>query len=84
MCIRDRHLTAAALRRSGERWRAMFEGMQEAFFLSEALRDAQGRTVDFRFIEVHPAFERQSGMKAGDTLGHTLREICLLYTSRGV
>ncbi|WZB75660.1 GAF domain-containing protein [Achromobacter insuavis] len=27
----ERHLTAA-LRRSGERWRAMFEGMQEAFF----------------------------------------------------
>lgn len=71
----ERHLTAAELRRSGERWRAMFEGMQEAFFLSEALRDAQGRIVDFRFIEVNPAFERQSGMKEGDTLGHTLREM---------
>ncbi|WP_241064060.1 GAF domain-containing protein, partial [Achromobacter xylosoxidans] len=71
----ERHLTETALRRSGERWRAMFEGMQEAFFLSEALRDAQGRIVDFRFIEVNPAFERQSGMKEGDTLGHTLREM---------
>ncbi len=71
----ERHLTEAALRRSGERWRAMFEGMQEAFFLSEALRDAQGNIVDFRFIEVNPAFERQSGMKEGDTLGHTLREM---------
>ena len=71
----ERHLTETALRRSGERWRAMFEGMQEAFFLSEALRDAAGRIVDFRFIEVNPAFERQSGMKDGDTLGHTLREM---------
>ncbi|WP_395757745.1 PAS domain S-box protein [Achromobacter sp. EB05] len=71
----ERHLTEVALRRSGERWRAMFDGMQEAFFLSEALRDAQGRIVDFRFIEVNPAFERQSGMKEGDTLGHTLREM---------
>ncbi len=71
----ERHLTETALRRSGERWRAMFEGMQEAFFLSEALRDADGRIVDFRFIEVNPAFERQSGMKEGDTLGHTLREM---------
>lgn len=71
----ERHVTETALRRSGERWRAMFEGMQEAFFLSEALRDAQGRIVDFRFIEVNPAFERQSGMKEGDTLGHTLREM---------
>ena len=71
----ERHLTELALRRSGERWRAMFEGMQEAFFLSEALRDTQGNIVDFRFIEVNPAFERQSGMKEGDTLGHTLREM---------
>ncbi|WP_454674195.1 PAS domain S-box protein [Achromobacter pestifer] len=71
----ERHLTDAALRDSGERWRAMFDGMQEAFFLSEALRDENGRIVDFRFLEVNPAFERQSGMKEGDTLGHTLREM---------
>ncbi|WP_188590744.1 GAF domain-containing protein, partial [Achromobacter denitrificans] len=71
----ERHLTELALRQSGERWRTMFEGMQEAFFLSEALRDADGRIADFRFLEVNPAFERQSGMKEGDTLGHTLREM---------
>ena len=71
----ERHLTESALRRSGERWRGMFEGMQEAFFLSEALRDPDGRIADFRFLEVNPAFERQTGMKEGDTLGHTLREM---------
>jgi len=71
----ERHLTELALRQSGERWRAMFAGMQEAFFLSEALRDDTGRIVDFRFLEVNPAFERQTGMKGGDTLGHTLREM---------
>ena len=71
----ERHLMDAALRRSGDRWRAMFDGMQEAFFLAEALRDGQGRVADFRFLEVNPAFERQSGMKEGDTLGHTLREM---------
>ncbi|WMD22010.1 PAS domain-containing protein [Achromobacter seleniivolatilans] len=71
----ERHLTESALRQSGERWRAMFDGMQEAFFLSEALRNEDGRIVDFRFLEVNPAFERQSGMKEGDTLGHTLREM---------
>ncbi|MEN4920400.1 GAF domain-containing protein [Achromobacter spanius] len=71
----ERHLVDVELRRSGERWRAMFDGMQEAFFLAEALRGEDGRIVDFRFLEVNPAFERQSGMKEGDTLGHTLREM---------
>ncbi|OAE54589.1 ATPase [Achromobacter xylosoxidans] len=71
----ERHLLDVALRRSGDRWRAMFEGMQEAFFLAEALRGEDGRITDFRFLEVNPAFERQSGMREGDTLGHTLREM---------
>ncbi|MGE8547596.1 MAG: GAF domain-containing protein, partial [Alcaligenes sp.] len=71
----ERHLLDVALRRSGDRWRAMFEGMQEAFFLAEALRGEDGRIADFRFLEVNPAFERQSGMREGDTLGHTLREM---------
>ncbi|SIT31195.1 GAF domain-containing protein [Achromobacter sp. MFA1 R4] len=71
----ERHRMDLALRHSGERWRAMFDGMQEAFFLAEALRDDAGRVTDFRFLEVNPAFERQSGMKEGDTLGHTLREM---------
>jgi PAS domain S-box-containing protein len=71
----ERHLLDVALRRSGERWRAMFDGMQEAFFLAEALRGQDGRISDFRFLEVNPAFERQSGMREGDTLGHTLREM---------
>lgn len=71
----ERHRTEQALRRSAERWRSMFDGMREGFFLSEALRDQDGRIVDFRFLEVNPAFERQSGMRAGSTLGHTLREM---------
>lgn len=71
----ERHLTEQALRRSAERWRSMFDGMQEGFFLSEALRDPTGRIIDFRLLEVNPAFERQSGLKAGGTLGRTLREM---------
>jgi len=71
----ERHRTEQALRDSSQRWRGMFEHMQEGFFLSEAMRDPDGRVTDFRFLEVNPAFEQQSGLQAGDTLGHSMREM---------
>lgn len=71
----ERHHIEQALRRSTERWRSMFDGMREGFFLCEALRDDSGRIADFRFLEANPAFERQSGMRVESTLGHTLREM---------
>ncbi|OZI43586.1 ATPase [Bordetella genomosp. 5] len=71
----ERYMSDRALRRSSERWRGIFERMQEGFFLSEAIRDRNGQITDFRFLEVNPALERQSGLRAGDTLGRTLREM---------
>ncbi|MCD0504133.1 PAS domain-containing protein [Bordetella petrii] len=71
----ERHRTEQALRASSERWRGIFQRMQEGFFLCEAMRNSEGRVTDFRFVEVNPAFEQQSGLQAGDTLGHSLREM---------
>ena len=71
----ERFRTEHALRESSERWRGMFQRMQEGFFLSEAMRDQGGKVTDFRFLEVNPAFELQSGLQAGDTLGHSMREM---------
>ncbi len=64
----------AALRRSEERWRGLFERMQEGFFLAEAVRDDTRRMTDFRFLEINPAFERQTGLAASTTVGRTVRE----------
>ncbi|MDQ8033750.1 MAG: GAF domain-containing protein [Bordetella sp.] len=71
----ERHVTERALHHSSERWRGIFERMQEGFFLSEAIRDRDGKICDFRFLEVNPALERQSGLRAGNTLGRTMREM---------
>lgn len=62
----------AELAASEARWRGLFTGMQEGFFLAELLRDAAGRAVDYRFLEINPAFARQSGLPA-DVAGRTIR-----------
>ena len=64
-----------ALRESEKRYRNLFEAMNEGFALHEIICDDVGRPCDYRFLEVNPAFERQTGLKAVDLVGHTLYEV---------
>ncbi|MGU3422943.1 PAS domain S-box protein [Methylobacterium sp. D54C] len=62
------------LARSEARWRGLFDGMQEGFFLGELIRDEDGRAIDYRFLEINSAFARQSGLPA-DSIGWTIRDL---------
>jgi PAS domain S-box-containing protein len=66
---------ATALRHNEKRWRDLFENMREGFFVAEAMRDSEGAIVDFRMIEVNPAFEAQRGLEEGTAPGRTIREL---------
>ncbi len=70
--ITQRTQAAAALRKSEERYRTLFESMTEGFCLIETLYE-NGQPVDYRFLEVNPAFESHTGLK--DTAGRTIREL---------
>ncbi|MCP2014691.1 PAS domain S-box-containing protein [Deinococcus sp. HSC-46F16] len=50
------------LRANEEKYRALFEQMDEAYTVVEVLKDAAGRWTDFRFLEVNAAFMRHTGM----------------------
>ncbi len=64
-----------ALKESEERYRTLFSNMGEAFALHEMLFDNQGVPVDYRFLEINEAFERQTGLKASKIIGKTVCEI---------
>ncbi|MFO0796660.1 MAG: ATP-binding protein [Gemmataceae bacterium] len=55
--------TEEALRASEEKYRTLFESIDEGFCVIEVLSDAAGRPSDYRFVEVNPAFEAQAGMR---------------------
>ena len=59
---------------SEARWRGLFTSMQGGFFLAELIRDAAGRPLDYRFLEINQAFARQSGLP-DDSVGRTIREL---------
>ncbi len=61
------------LRRSEERYRALFESMHEGFCVLELLFDEVGTPYDYRVVESNPAFERDTGLV--DIVGATARAI---------
>ena len=52
-----------AQRESEQSFRLLFESMDEGYCIIEVFFDAHDRPLDFRFLEVNPAFEKQSGLK---------------------
>ncbi|MBA3547303.1 MAG: response regulator [Nannocystis sp.] len=68
-----RQLAEAALRASEERYRTLFESIDDGYCLIQIIVDEQGDAVDYRFIEVNAAFEGQTGLV--DAVGKTAREL---------
>ena len=71
--IDEREAAQTALQHSESRYAALFAAMDEGFCVVEVLFDDQERPVDYRFIEINPAFEEQTGLH--DAEGRTAREL---------
>jgi len=71
--IEERQRAEVALRASEERYRNLFNSMDEGFCIIEMLFDVAGRPVDYRFLEVNLAFEKQTGLH--DAEGKLMRDI---------
>ncbi|TLG78256.1 PAS domain S-box protein [Methylocystis sp. B8] len=68
----ERSQAAAALRDSEARYRLLFNSIDESFTVVEPLYE-EGRALDYRFVEVNPAFETITGLK--NAIGRTGREL---------
>ena len=55
------------------KYRQLFETLIEGFCTIEMIFDAHGKPVDYRFLELNPAFEKHTGIK--DARGRLMREI---------
>ena len=71
--VTEEYAVQATLRASEERYRTLFESMDQGFCVVEMLYDRDGKPVDYRFVEANPAFVEQAGFQPG--LGKTIREL---------
>ncbi len=84
--IDSRKRAEDALRGSEDRYKALVNSMDEGFCVIELLSDAAGNVADYRFLEVNPGFEKQTGIRAAT--GRRMRELApdhesLWYESYG-
>ncbi len=63
------------LKISEQRIRSVFDALENGVALYELVYGQDGKAIDYRFVEVNPAFERMSGFSADAVLGHTIREV---------
>ena len=61
------------LRESEERYRVLFETIDEGFCIVEVLFNDEREPVDYRFLQVNPAFEAHTGLKGAE--GRLMREL---------
>ncbi len=62
-----------ALRESEGKYRSLVESIEQGFCTIEMLFDENEKPVDFRFLWVNPAFERQTGLQ--NATGRRIREL---------
>lgn len=65
--------TIHKLEESEEKYRSLFQSMDQGFCVFEMLFDEAGQPVDYRFQEINPAFEAQTGLI--NAVGKTAKEM---------
>ena len=68
---------AREVRRSEAKYRTLFNSIDQGYCTIELLFDERDKPVDYRFLEINPAFEAQTGIQGAQ--GRTMREIAPLH-----
>ena len=71
--ISERRAAEAVIQLQQARYRNLFVAMDEGFCIIEVIFDAEQNPVDYRFIEVNPAFEKHTGLS--EATGKRIREM---------
>jgi PAS domain S-box-containing protein len=58
-----------------ENYRILFREMLNGLAVHEMILDETGVPINYRFLDVNPAFERMTGLRAADLLGKTVLEV---------
>jgi PAS domain S-box-containing protein len=58
-----------------DRYKLLFNTMTEGFALHEIILNDKGNPSDYKFLEINPAFETITGLKADVAIGNTVKQL---------
>ncbi|MBS1935480.1 MAG: hypothetical protein JST96_15880, partial [Bacteroidetes bacterium] len=73
--ITEKKISEEILRQREERYRLIFNGIDESFVLQEIIRNDADEIVDLRFQEINPATETLFGKTRDKIIGHMRSEL---------
>jgi len=73
--ITDLKRVQQTLQKSEARLTSLFSNMTNGFALHKVVRNTSGQVIDYRFLDVNPAFEAMMGIPRERWLGQRLKEI---------
>jgi PAS domain S-box-containing protein len=73
--VTDRKRNEAEQKHQEEKIRHIFESMEEGVALNELVYDSTGAIIDYRIIDVNPAFERIVGMPREQVMGRLASDL---------
>jgi PAS domain S-box-containing protein len=71
--VTEHVITRLRSQESEDKYRALFNKMDQGFCIFEMIFDEQSKPIDYRFLETNPVFENLTGLK--DPIGKTAREL---------
>lgn len=73
--VSARKIAEQERQRLSQDYHGLFSKMLEGFAVHEIICDEAGTPVDYRFLDVNPAFEDLTGLRASDVVGRTLLDV---------
>ena len=73
--ITHRKQAEKAVRASEKKYRQLFNSMIDGYALHEIICNDKGHPVDYRFLDINPAFEKLTGLKKAAIIGRTVLEV---------
>jgi PAS domain S-box-containing protein len=58
-----------------KKYRELFDKMLNGFAIHEIITDEHGKPIDYRFLDLNPAFESLTGLKKEEIVGKTVKEV---------
>ena len=73
--IHERAVVEESLRRSEEKFRSMNFSMNEGVCLHEIIFDYQGKAIDYKILDINPAYEQLTGITREKAIGKKASEL---------